>query len=40
MRGTGPYPERTFEEELERLRLEDEYLSNKVKERIEDKEEA
>jgi len=37
MRGTGPYPEETFEQREERLRLEDERDSYRVKQVIEDR---
>jgi len=40
MRGTGPYPEETFEQREERLRLEDERDSYRVKQVIEDRAEA
>ena len=36
MRGTGPYPEETPEQREERLRAEDDRLSYKVKQDIED----
>jgi len=39
MRGTGPYPEETFGQREERLRLEDERDSYRVKQVIEDRDE-